>query len=51
MDAITRKAKLDELKGNQLNIAMTGIPLRYKGTTRTEIVYPYSSRLFGIQQV
>lgn len=25
MDAITRKAKLDELKGNQLNIAMTGI--------------------------
>lgn len=39
MDAITRKAKLDELKGNQLNIAMTGIPLRYKGTTRTEIVY------------
>lgn len=39
MDAITRKARLDELKGNQLNIAMTGIPLRYKGTTRTEIVY------------
>lgn len=39
MDAITRKTKLDELKGNQLNIAMTGIPLRYKGTTRTEIVY------------
>ena len=39
MDAITRKAKLDELKGNQLNVAMTGIPLRYKGTTRTEIVY------------
>ena len=39
MDAITRKAKLDELKGNQLNISMTGIPLRYKGTTRTEIVY------------
>lgn len=39
MDAITRKAKLDELKGNQLNIAMTGIPLRYKGTTRTEMVY------------
>lgn len=39
MDAITRKTKLDELKKNQLNIAMTGIPLRYKGTTRTEIVY------------
>lgn len=39
MDAITRKARLDELKGKQLNIAMTGIPLRYKGTTRTEIVY------------
>lgn len=39
MDAITRKAKLDELKKSSLNIAMTGIPLRYKGTTRTEIVY------------
>lgn len=39
MDAITRKTKLDELKENQLNVAMTGIPLRYKGTTRTENVY------------
>ena len=39
MDAATRKAKLDELKCNQLNQAMTGIPLRYKGTTRTEIVW------------
>jgi len=24
MDAITRKTKLDELKENQLNVAMTG---------------------------
>lgn len=39
MDAITRKTKLEELKRNQLNQAMTGIPLRYKGTTRTEIVW------------
>ena len=39
MDAATRKAKLDELKCSRLNQAMTGIPLRYKGTTRTEIVW------------
>ena len=39
MDSATRKAKLDNLKSNQLNQAMTGIPLRYKGTTRTEIVW------------
>lgn len=39
MDAATRKAKLEEIKTNQLNQAMTGIPLRYKGTTRTEIVW------------
>ena len=39
MDSATRKAKLEELKGNQLNQAMTGIPLRYKGATRTEIVW------------
>lgn len=39
MDSATRKAKLDDLKRNQLNQAMTGIPLRYKGTTRTEIVW------------
>ena len=39
MDAATRKAKLDELKCSQLNQAMTGIPLRYKGSTRTEIVW------------
>ena len=39
MDAATRKAKLDELKCSQLNQGMTGIPLRYKGTTRTEIVW------------
>ena len=35
----TRKAKLEEIKTGQLNQAMTGIPLRYKGTTRTEIVW------------
>lgn len=34
MDAATRKAKLIELKANQNNIAMTGIPLRYKGDTQ-----------------
>lgn len=39
MDAATRKAKLDELKKNVLNQAMTGIPLRYKGSTRTENVW------------
>ena len=39
MDSATRKAKLEELKTNQLNQAMTGIPLRYKGSTRTEIVW------------
>lgn len=39
MDAATRKAKLEEIKSNQLNQAMTGIPLRYKGTARTEIVW------------
>lgn len=39
MDSATRKTKLEELKSNQLNQAMTGIPLRYKGTTRTEIVW------------
>ena len=39
MDAVTRKAKLKELKENQLNQKMTGIPLRYKGTTREEIVW------------
>ena len=39
MDSTTRKAKLEELKTNQLNQAMTGIPLRYKGATRTEIVW------------
>ena len=39
MDAATRKAKLEEIKTSQLNQAMTGIPLRYKGTTRTEIVW------------
>ncbi len=39
MDAATRKAKLEELKTQKLNQAMTGIPLRYKGTTRTEIVW------------
>ena len=39
MDSATRKARLEELKTNQLNQAMTGIPLRYKGSTRTEIVW------------
>ncbi len=39
MDSATRKAKLSELKANQNNIAMTGIPLRYKGSTRKEIVW------------
>lgn len=39
MDSATRKEKLEELKANQFNQAMTGIPLRYKGSTRTEIVW------------
>lgn len=39
MDAATRKAKLAELRANQLNQKMTGIPLRYKGSTREEIVW------------
>ena len=39
MDAVTRKSKLEELRTNQLNQKMTGIPLRYKGTTREEVVW------------
>ena len=39
MDAATRKAKLEELKQNQLNQVMTGIPLRYKGQQTTQIVW------------
>ncbi|MDI9521555.1 MAG: hypothetical protein QM308_10455 [Bacillota bacterium] len=39
MDAATRKAQLKELRKNQENQVMTGIPLRYKGSTRTEIVW------------
>ncbi len=39
MDSATRKSKLEELKSINENIAMTGIPLRYKGETRTENVY------------
>ena len=39
MNAEARKRKLVELKNNENNKAMTGIPLRYKGTTRTEDVY------------
>lgn len=39
MDAATRKAKLEELKRNQQNQAMTGIPLRYKGTSSPQIVW------------
>lgn len=39
MDATTRKQKLIELQANEQNVAMTGIPLRYKGDTRTVKVY------------
>lgn len=39
MDSTTRKIKLDELKANQHNVKSTGIPLRYKGETRTENVW------------
>jgi hypothetical protein len=39
MDAATRKAKLIELRVNNYSVAMTGIPLRYRGETRTENVY------------
>ena len=39
MDAVTRKAKLKELQANNNNIAMTGIPLRYRGETRTVEVF------------
>lgn len=39
MDSVTRKARLEELKRNNNNQAMTGIPLRYKGETRIEIVW------------
>lgn len=39
MDSATRKAKLEELKTNQLNQKMTGIPLRYKGTIKEEVVW------------
>ncbi|WP_411677113.1 hypothetical protein [Caproicibacter sp.] len=39
MDAETRKAKLTELRANENNVAMTGIPLRYKGSTLTVKVY------------
>ena len=39
MDAVTRKRKLAELRKNQLNQKMTGIPLRYKGSTKEEIVW------------
>lgn len=39
MDATTRKAKLIELKSNDQNVAMTGIPLRYKGQTHAEKAY------------
>lgn len=42
MNATTRKAKLVELRQNNNSIAMTGIPLRYKGETRTETVYRIS---------
>lgn len=39
MDAATRKAKVIELRANNNNVASTGIPLRYRGETRTENVY------------
>lgn len=39
MDAATRKQKLIELKSNDNNVAMTGIPLQYKGSTKIEKVY------------
>ena len=39
MDSATRKSKLEELRANKSNQKMTGIPLRYKGTTREEIVW------------
>lgn len=39
MDAATRKEKLLEIRGNQQNIAMTGIPLRYKGRSIPSTVY------------
>lgn len=39
MDSVARKSKLKELRTNQSNQKMTGIPLRYKGTTREEVVW------------
>lgn len=39
MDATTRKAKLMEVQKNQQNVAMTGIPLRYKGRSVPSTVY------------
>jgi len=39
MEATARKEKLIELKANNNSIAMTGIPLRYKGETKIENVY------------
>lgn len=39
MDSATRKTRLDELKNNNANVAMTGIPLRYAGDTTYVNVY------------
>lgn len=39
MKAAERRLKLTDLKIDDANIAMTGIPLCYKGTTRTENAY------------
>jgi hypothetical protein len=39
MNATTRKERLVELQTNENNVEMTGIPLRYKGDTRTVKVY------------
>ena len=38
MDTATRKEKLIELQNNIKNVAMTGIPLRYRGETRTDVL-------------
>ena len=39
MDALTRKQKITEIMSNSDNIAMTGIPLQYKGETSFRNVY------------
>lgn len=39
MDKETRREQLENIKKDQANVAMTGIPLRYKGEIRLETVY------------